>query len=78
MLVKLGATPVNYACMHCGGLSVGCGYHGVPKVTEGEAGASVPNMTGVVDLTARVADRGEYVVGATSLVMGAAGLMASD
>ena len=34
------------------------------------AGASVMRMTGTVDLAARLAAKGEGVVGATSLVMG--------
>ena len=58
------------------GLSVESDFNGVHDVAAGAAGACVACVTGVVDLAARMAGKGVEVVVATSLVMGASGLMA--
>ena len=58
-------------------LSVGSGFCGEHNVTSGAANAIVTGVTGVVDLAAGFAGRGADVEAATSLVMGASGLMAS-
>ena len=54
--------------------SVGSGFHGVYDAAAGAAGAGV---TGFVDLTYMVAGMYVDIVGATTPVMGASGLMAS-
>ena len=70
MPVKLRSTLVDCLCKCLGGLSVGSGFHGVHYVPA--AGASVTGVICVVDLAVSV-----DVVGATSLVMDATGLMSS-
>ena len=77
MQVELGETPVDCVCVHHSVLSVGDGFCGVHDVAAGPAGASVTGVTGVVDLAVTVAGNGVDVVGGTSLVMVASGLMAS-
>ena len=57
--------------------SVGSGFCGVHSVAAGAAGACVVGVRGVIDLAARIADMGVDVVGASSLVKGISGLMAS-
>ena len=63
--------------MHHGELSVGNGFHGVHDVAAGAAGASVMGVPSVVDLATQVEGKGMYAVHATSLMIGASGLMGS-
>ena len=77
MPVKARITPVDCICMCCDGLSIDSGFHGVHDVAMGAADPSVTGATGVVDLAASVADKDINIVGDTSLVMGASGLMVS-
>ena len=56
--------------MCCSELSVGSGFCGVHDMAVSVDGASVVDMTGVVDLTAGVAGKDVDVVEVRSMVMG--------
>ena len=71
---QLETTPVDFICKHHGGLHVCSGFCSLHDVA---AGAAHDSVTGVVNLAAGVVDKSVDVVGATSLLMGAYGLIES-
>ena len=56
---------------------LGSGFCEVHDVAAGAAGASVTDVTGIVDNASRVVGKGMDIVDATSLVIVASGLMAT-